>query len=238
MDTLPLYQVVLAYPPFDDWGEHRTLNIPLWRAVDRSKSLLALVGKIEHIYRLMQCLKGWNYAFHHAYCYGDKVILLGRMGAMECPKLKGLFGLRRKLFPLGEPRLLINDPKRGISKMKRDGWDTWTPFGWHQIDLYAYPVRRTHVIVDESILDAAQDFKRIWEEGTGWRWRFGDALMRLIHGQNIPPMEAYKWAHEAIGGQLSISQIAAFCNLAEAVPPSQRDLTIPWTNYYDTVIRT
>lgn len=236
MNTLPLYQVILAYPPFDDWGEHRTLNIPLWRAVDQDKALLILVGKVAHIYRLLACMKGWGFAYHSASTRGADLLLVGRVGDITPPPLVGVKGLRKRLFPLGEPRLLLNPPQfRGF--VSYEGWDTWSPFGWHQRDLYAYPVRKTHIAVEETVLDAAQDFRRIYEDGSEWRWRLGDAVMRLIDSRGLPPMEAYKWAHTAIGGQVSVAQIAAFTNLAEKVPPSQRDRSITWGDYYKLVIR-
>lgn len=236
MESLPLYNVILAYPPFDDWGEHRTLNIPLWRAVDGTGSVLVLVTEVENIYRGMACIKNWGFAYQSASFRAKALVLVGTVGKIQVPHLQGKDSLIKRLSVIGGNKLLLN-PTQYQGKRKYAGWDIWSPYGWHQIDLYAYPARKNHVALDEGVLDSAQDLKRVFEDGREWRWRLGDAVVRLIHSQNVPRMQAYQWAHEAIGKQLSIQQIAAYTNLAEAVPPSQRDNSIQWGDYYNTVIR-
>ena len=237
MPTLPLYNAILAYPPYLDWGEQRTLNIPVWRCV-ADDCLLVLVTDLANLNLAYHTIKHWGFAYHSANVRKEQLTLCATVGKPDVPVTVGMATNKIKaLQGVGLPKLLLN-PLVGGGNRTHFGWDVWSPFGWNQVDLFAYPIRSAYVAVDETVLDAAQEVRRIYTEGQEWRFKLGDIINRLIDSRGLGRMDAYAWVNECVGGQISIPQLSALARLAQEVPPSKRDPAIPWSTYYNLYIRT
>lgn len=234
--TFPAYRVIIAHPPYQDWGEQRTMNIPVWRCVDLTQCLLVIETELARLHLAYKTMTSWGFAYRSANVRGQSLTLIGVIGDPPVPPTVGTSKHKMKLLSDREPRLLLNPPG-GINRSNEKGWDVWSPFGWNQVDLFAFPVRRSHVAVEETVLDAAEDFRALYRSGWEWRFKMGDAINRLIESQSLPAMEAYLWAREATGNRVSVPQLSAMARLAAEVPPSKRDPSITWTQYYNMKIR-
>lgn len=232
MNSLPHYRVILAYPPYYDWGVQRTHNIPVWRAIDLDECLLVLVTHVKHLHDAYNTMKAWGFAYHSVNIRADQLTLVGVIGNPTVPPTVGVVKKKRQLLDrCGSPKLLLN-PDNGVNKNKVGDWDVWSPFGFHGIDLFQYPVRLSYVAVDDTVLDHANYIRSIFKDGALWRFKLGDAVNRMIESNRMGRSDGLKWAREILQNQISLPQLTKIAHVAGRVPPEQRDPSIEWDKYY------
>jgi hypothetical protein len=232
MNTLPHYRVILAYPPYFDWGVGRTNNIPVWRAIDLDCCLLVLVTHIDHLHHAYKTVSAWGFGYQSITVRRDEITMVGVIGNPTVPPTVGKVKKKRQMLDAyGSPKLLLN-PENGVNKNRIGEWDVWSPFGFHGVDLFQYPIRRSYVAVDDVVLDHANYLRRIYKDGALWRFKLGDAINRMIESNLMSRLDGLKWAKEILGNQVSLPQLTKIAHIAGRVPENQRDPSISWDRYY------